>query len=318
MTHIKGSNLTKFFGLETHKSNFFSSGDWASALTQKEVQNASHGFRFWWDWWSEMTCWQLIPLRGSLQSLRTIEPTIKHHRNRKTQLGMQAHLQASSSVYVTVQRDAQKLSNTVCSILLSVFFAHPPEAWKKKKKCWTVIPFSLQSSVCMERKRLPVGTQTNRSGYFSLTDRETDISTQGRKNNCYTGGRSSCCDNQSPESNRYCHLLYFAIDPDGRHADMQAVSCLDAEQGKNKIRGTCFLSKTEQKLNHADSVSSTKLEGKLALMSPTWQTYCNRLLSPRNYMCILLIYLPWIFVEIIITAFFFPPEWSGGTFGCGA
>lgn len=148
MTHIKGSNLTKFFGLETHKSNFFSSGDWASALTQKEVQNASHGFRFWWDWWSEMTCWQLIPLRGSLQSLRTIEPTIKHHRNRKTQLGMQAHLQASSSVYVTVQRDAQKLSNTVCSILLSVFFAHPPEAWKKKKNAeqWFPFLYNLQSA----------------------------------------------------------------------------------------------------------------------------------------------------------------------------
>lgn len=115
------------------------------------------------------------------------------------------------------------------------------------------------------------------------------------------------CDNQLPESNRHW-LLYFTIDSDGqtwRLADMQGISCLDAERGKNKS-GPCFLSKRQRKLNHADSFSSTNWRANWRLCA--LRDKLNHLLSPRNYMCILLIYLPCIFVEIIITASLFLSE----------
>lgn len=87
---------------------------------------------------------------------------------------------------------------------------------------------------------------------------------------------------------------------------MQGISCLDAERGKSKS-GPCFLSKRQHKLNHADSFSSTNWRANWRLCA--LRDKLNHLLSPRNYMCILLIYLPCIFVEIIITASLFWVKW---------
>lgn len=82
----------------------------------------------------------------------------------------------------------------------------------------------------------------------------------------------------------FLQLIFFFFQQ--RQTDMQGISCLDAQRGKNKS-GPCFLSKRQHKLNHADSVSSTNWTANWHLCAP--HNKLSNLLSPRNYMCILLI-----------------------------
>lgn len=99
-------------------------------------------------------------------------------------------------------------------------------------------------------------------------------------------------------------IFTYSRQQTGWLADMQGISCWDAQRSKNKS-GPCFLSKRQRKLNHADSVSSTNWRANRHLCAP--HNKLNKLLSPGDH--ILPECWPYTFVENKITAYFCWIRW---------